>query len=200
MERRVVVTGIGVLAPGGIGQRAFWDLLAAGRTAPSVLGVSQQQHHAPPGARRPEAALEFNSSTRVSVISRHRQCSNAASSVSCTRSGWSRGCEGDSTAARPRQPVTIFGAISANTTPGTPIARIASSCFRRRHSAGRCSPLRLVTRSLPAPRVARPMARWRGQRKAPAWASIHCRNVRGIRPRSCSTVGRTMDSSMAPSE
>ncbi|MEV5436478.1 beta-ketoacyl-[acyl-carrier-protein] synthase family protein [Streptomyces sp. NPDC052682] len=33
MTRRVVVSGIGVVAPGGIGTAAFWDLLAAGRTA-----------------------------------------------------------------------------------------------------------------------------------------------------------------------
>lgn len=33
MTRRVAVTGIGVVAPGGIGTAAFWDLLAAGRTA-----------------------------------------------------------------------------------------------------------------------------------------------------------------------
>ncbi|GAB2864518.1 beta-ketoacyl-[acyl-carrier-protein] synthase family protein [Streptomyces deserti] len=33
MTRRVAVTGIGVVAPGGIGAARFWDLLAAGRTA-----------------------------------------------------------------------------------------------------------------------------------------------------------------------
>ncbi|MFE1431867.1 beta-ketoacyl-[acyl-carrier-protein] synthase family protein [Streptomyces griseoaurantiacus] len=33
MSRRVAVTGIGVVAPGGIGVPAFWDLLSAGRTA-----------------------------------------------------------------------------------------------------------------------------------------------------------------------
>ncbi|MEQ4303830.1 beta-ketoacyl-[acyl-carrier-protein] synthase family protein [Plantactinospora sp. B6F1] len=33
MRRRVAITGIGVLAPGGIGTKAFWDLLTAGRTA-----------------------------------------------------------------------------------------------------------------------------------------------------------------------
>ncbi|MGW3949661.1 beta-ketoacyl-[acyl-carrier-protein] synthase family protein [Streptomyces sp. NPDC004752] len=33
MTRRVAVTGIGIVAPGGIGAPAFWDLLAAGRTA-----------------------------------------------------------------------------------------------------------------------------------------------------------------------
>ena len=32
-ERRPVITGIGVVAPGGIGRDAFWDLLTAGRTA-----------------------------------------------------------------------------------------------------------------------------------------------------------------------
>ncbi|MFF9202698.1 beta-ketoacyl-[acyl-carrier-protein] synthase family protein [Streptomyces sp. NPDC014986] len=38
MTRRVAVTGIGVVAPGGIGATAFWDLLAAGRTA--TRGIS----------------------------------------------------------------------------------------------------------------------------------------------------------------
>lgn len=33
MKREAVVTGIGVVAPGGIGATAFWDLLTAGRTA-----------------------------------------------------------------------------------------------------------------------------------------------------------------------
>ncbi|WP_264927506.1 beta-ketoacyl synthase [Streptomyces sp. A012304] len=33
MTRRVAVTGIGVVAPGGIGVPAFWDLLSHGRTA-----------------------------------------------------------------------------------------------------------------------------------------------------------------------
>ncbi|MFF3466243.1 beta-ketoacyl-[acyl-carrier-protein] synthase family protein [Streptomyces sp. NPDC001984] len=33
MTRRVAVTGIGIVAPGGIGAPAFWDLLVGGRTA-----------------------------------------------------------------------------------------------------------------------------------------------------------------------
>jgi len=33
VTRRVAVTGIGVVAPGGTGAKAFWDLLAGGRTA-----------------------------------------------------------------------------------------------------------------------------------------------------------------------
>ncbi|WP_269858205.1 beta-ketoacyl-[acyl-carrier-protein] synthase family protein [Streptomyces sp. RPT161] len=33
MMRRVAVTGVGVVAPGGVGVPAFWDMLTAGRTA-----------------------------------------------------------------------------------------------------------------------------------------------------------------------
>ncbi|WP_328389363.1 beta-ketoacyl-[acyl-carrier-protein] synthase family protein [Streptomyces sp. NBC_00400] len=33
MTRRVAVTGVGIVAPGGVGVTAFWDLLSAGRTA-----------------------------------------------------------------------------------------------------------------------------------------------------------------------
>ena len=33
MNRSVAITGIGVVAPGGIGKEAFWDLLVCGRTA-----------------------------------------------------------------------------------------------------------------------------------------------------------------------
>ncbi|WP_226367040.1 beta-ketoacyl synthase [Pseudonocardia sp. ICBG162] len=37
MSRRVAVTGIGVVAPGGIGTAAFWDLLTDGRTATGTI-------------------------------------------------------------------------------------------------------------------------------------------------------------------
>ncbi|MEU2228392.1 beta-ketoacyl synthase N-terminal-like domain-containing protein [Streptomyces sp. NPDC018347] len=33
MGRRVVITGMGVLAPGGADVEGYWDLLSAGRTA-----------------------------------------------------------------------------------------------------------------------------------------------------------------------
>ncbi|MDH6113744.1 act minimal PKS ketosynthase (KS/KS alpha) [Kitasatospora sp. MAP12-15] len=33
MTRRAVITGVGVVAPGGIGRDTYWDLLSAGRTA-----------------------------------------------------------------------------------------------------------------------------------------------------------------------
>ncbi|MEU1040725.1 beta-ketoacyl-[acyl-carrier-protein] synthase family protein [Streptomyces sp. NPDC005907] len=37
MTRRVAVTGIGIVAPGGTGVPAFWDLLTAGRTATRAI-------------------------------------------------------------------------------------------------------------------------------------------------------------------
>jgi minimal PKS ketosynthase (KS/KS alpha) len=36
-DRRVVITGIGVVAPGGVGVKAFWELIAAGRTATRLI-------------------------------------------------------------------------------------------------------------------------------------------------------------------
>ncbi|MBV1856151.1 beta-ketoacyl-[acyl-carrier-protein] synthase family protein [Catellatospora tritici] len=37
MHRRVVITGMGVIAPGGIGTKAFWELLTSGRTATRTI-------------------------------------------------------------------------------------------------------------------------------------------------------------------
>ncbi|HTI20738.1 MAG TPA: beta-ketoacyl-[acyl-carrier-protein] synthase family protein [Kutzneria sp.] len=39
MTGRAVITGIGVVAPGGIGREAFWDLLTAGRTATRTISL-----------------------------------------------------------------------------------------------------------------------------------------------------------------
>lgn len=38
-ERRVVITGIGVMAPGGTGTKAFWEMLTAGRTATRTISL-----------------------------------------------------------------------------------------------------------------------------------------------------------------
>ncbi|MGH8907107.1 MAG: beta-ketoacyl-[acyl-carrier-protein] synthase family protein [Egibacteraceae bacterium] len=39
MSRHAVITGIGVVAPGGIGTKAFWELLTAGRTATRTISL-----------------------------------------------------------------------------------------------------------------------------------------------------------------
>ncbi|POX42880.1 beta-ACP synthase [Streptomyces sp. Ru73] len=39
MSRRAVITGVGAVAPGGIGRDAYWDLLSAGRTATRQISL-----------------------------------------------------------------------------------------------------------------------------------------------------------------
>ncbi|MBP0460088.1 beta-ketoacyl-[acyl-carrier-protein] synthase family protein [Streptomyces montanisoli] len=39
MSRRVAITGIGVVAPGGIGTKAYWSLLTEGRTATRAISL-----------------------------------------------------------------------------------------------------------------------------------------------------------------
>ncbi|WP_424217463.1 beta-ketoacyl-[acyl-carrier-protein] synthase family protein (plasmid) [Streptomyces sp. BI20] len=45
MNRRVVITGIGVVAPGGTGTRAFWSLLTEGRTATRPITLFDASAH-----------------------------------------------------------------------------------------------------------------------------------------------------------
>ncbi|MFF7136183.1 MULTISPECIES: beta-ketoacyl-ACP synthase II [unclassified Streptomyces] len=52
--RRAVVTGIGVVAPGGVGREAFWDLLTAGRTATRRISLFD------PAALRSQVAAEVD--------------------------------------------------------------------------------------------------------------------------------------------
>ncbi|GGO97280.1 beta-ketoacyl-[acyl-carrier-protein] synthase family protein [Wenjunlia tyrosinilytica] len=52
MTRRAVITGIGVLAPGGMGNKAFWELLTAGRTATRRISFFD------PGEYRSQIAAE----------------------------------------------------------------------------------------------------------------------------------------------
>ncbi|MFE9123167.1 hypothetical protein [Streptomyces sp. NPDC007172] len=79
-------------------------------------------------ARAPiRCTVEISNSTNVSVISRSRSCSSAASNVTRSATGCVRRWEGDSTAARAHQPVTTFGATSTNRSRGRPIARTARS-------------------------------------------------------------------------
>jgi act minimal PKS ketosynthase (KS/KS alpha) len=54
MDRRVVITGIGVLAPGGVGTKEFWDLLSEGRTATRRISFFD------PSAYRSQVAAEVD--------------------------------------------------------------------------------------------------------------------------------------------
>jgi 3-oxoacyl-[acyl-carrier-protein] synthase II len=47
MARRVVVTGIGVVAPNGIGKSAFWDALMAGKSG--IGPITRFENHSLPG-------------------------------------------------------------------------------------------------------------------------------------------------------
>ena len=42
-RRRAVITGIGVVAPGGIGTKAFWTMLTAGATATRRISLFDAQ-------------------------------------------------------------------------------------------------------------------------------------------------------------
>lgn len=39
MTRRAVITGVGVVAPGGVGREPFWELITAGRTATRTISL-----------------------------------------------------------------------------------------------------------------------------------------------------------------
>jgi len=75
VTRRVAVTGIGVVAPGGIGTKAFWSLLSSGRTATGPITLFD-----PTGFRsRVAAQCDFNAQaegltpTEVRRLDRHIQ-------------------------------------------------------------------------------------------------------------------------------
>ncbi|HEY9368474.1 beta-ketoacyl-[acyl-carrier-protein] synthase family protein [Streptomyces sp.] len=63
MKRRVAVTGIGVVAPGGIGVPAFWELLTAGRTATRTITLFD------PAGFRSRIAAEVDFDARAAGLS-----------------------------------------------------------------------------------------------------------------------------------
>jgi len=63
VTRRAVITGIGVVAPGGVGREAFWDLLAAGRTATRTITLFD------PSKFRSRVAAEVDFDPRAAGLS-----------------------------------------------------------------------------------------------------------------------------------
>jgi minimal PKS ketosynthase (KS/KS alpha) len=81
-ERGVAVTGIGVAAPGGIGTKAFWELLTAGRTATRSITLFN-----PAGFRsRIAAECDFDPAAEGLSPQQVRRMDRAAQfAVVCTR-------------------------------------------------------------------------------------------------------------------
>ncbi|MER7590338.1 beta-ketoacyl-[acyl-carrier-protein] synthase family protein [Micromonospora sp. NPDC127501] len=81
-DRRVVITGIGVIAPGGLGTKAFWELLTAGRTATRTLSFFD----ATPFRSRVAAEADFDPVAEGLSPQEVRRMDRAAQmAVVCTR-------------------------------------------------------------------------------------------------------------------
>ncbi|MFE0527757.1 beta-ketoacyl-[acyl-carrier-protein] synthase family protein [Micromonospora parva] len=81
-DRRVVITGTGVIAPGGLGTKAFWELLTAGRTATRTLSFFD----ATPFRSRVAAEADFDPVAEGLSPQEVRRMDRAAQmAVVCTR-------------------------------------------------------------------------------------------------------------------
>lgn len=110
MERRVVITGVGVVAPGGIGVKDFWSLLTDGRTATRRITFFDPE----PFRSQVAAEVDFNpefhglSPQAIRRMDRAAQFAVVATSQALSDSGWSLG------AVHPqRVGVTVGSAVGA---------------------------------------------------------------------------------------
>lgn len=74
MPRRAVITGFGVLAPGGIGAKAYWSLLAEGRTATRAI----TRFDASPYRSRVAGEIDFDPSAAGLTAKQARDLDRAA--------------------------------------------------------------------------------------------------------------------------
>ncbi|MFE0155614.1 beta-ketoacyl-[acyl-carrier-protein] synthase family protein [Nonomuraea sp. NPDC059007] len=84
-QRRVAITGIGVVAPGGIGRKEFWGLLTAGRTATRTISFFD-----PSGFRsRMAAECDFDAAAEGLTPQEIRRMDRAAQlAVVSAREAW----------------------------------------------------------------------------------------------------------------
>jgi minimal PKS ketosynthase (KS/KS alpha) len=110
-RRRAVITGVGVVAPGGTGIRAFWDLLGSGRTATRAVS------HFDASRCRSRVAGECDfdpvqhglSASQVRRLDRAAQLAVAASREAVTGSGL------DLAAVDPSRAAVVLGCSAART-------------------------------------------------------------------------------------
>jgi len=81
-DRRVVITGMGVIAPGGLGAKAFWELLTSGRTATRTVSFFDPN----PFRSRVAAEADFDPAAEGLSPQEIRRMDRAAQlAVVCTR-------------------------------------------------------------------------------------------------------------------
>jgi len=74
MTRRAVITGVGAVAPGGIGKKAYWDLLAAGRSATRAI----THFDASPYRSRMAAEVDWDARREGLTLQEERRLDRAA--------------------------------------------------------------------------------------------------------------------------
>ncbi|GEB48940.1 MULTISPECIES: beta-ketoacyl-[acyl-carrier-protein] synthase family protein [Streptomyces] len=115
--RRVVVTGIGVVAPGGVGVEEFWTLLTDGRTATRPITLFDAS-----GFRsRVAAEVDFDPAAhgipaaRARQLDRAAQFALAAAGEAVADSGTAPGAGGPGAADPVRTGVTLGSAVGCST-------------------------------------------------------------------------------------
>ena len=112
MRRRVVITGIGTIAPGGLGTKAFWELLTSGRTATRRISFFDPS----PFRSQVAAECDFAPDREGLTPQEIRRMDRAAQfAVVCAREALSDAGLGPHELRPPRTSVVIGSAVGATT-------------------------------------------------------------------------------------
>lgn len=112
MNRAVAITGIGAVAPGGVGVKAYWDLLVSGRSATRTI----TRFDAAPFRSRVAAEVDFDPVRCGLSHQEIRRMDRAAQfAVVCAREAWAdSGLDVD--ALDPSRVGTVLGTANGSTT------------------------------------------------------------------------------------